>query len=50
MRVVVLTGTGGGFSSGADHKFAGAVPNVGGLTRSVSALRFMELLDDVVLM
>ena len=49
VRVVVLTGAGRGFSSGADHKSAGAVPHVAGLTRPTYALRSMELLDDVIL-
>lgn len=50
VRVVVLTGAGRGFSSGADHKSAGAVPHAEGLTRPTYALRGMELLDDIILM
>jgi enoyl-CoA hydratase len=49
IRVVVLTGAGRGFSSGADHKSAGSVPHVAGLTRPTFALRSMEVLDDVIL-
>jgi len=49
VRVVVLTGAGKGFSSGADHKSAGDVPHIAGLTRPTYALRSMQILDDVIL-
>ncbi|PRC46734.1 enoyl-CoA hydratase, partial [Mycobacterium sp. ITM-2017-0098] len=49
IRAVVLTGAGSGFSSGADHKSAGSVPHVDGLTRPTFGLRSMEVLDDVIL-
>src|ERR1700683_3029831 len=48
-RVVVVTGAGAGFGSGADLVESGRIPDIDGLTLPGISLRAMELLDDVIL-